>query len=119
MRKKSKIGIVVIMTLFVCFGVSVFTSSIKFGVDNPFTVIRGLYQVSFTDTEYVELQQYPKVIIAKPMSNDLLIEYMENQGYSENEEGRMGAILEFTQTDHKKYIDFSANGLYSLWKWRE
>lgn len=116
--KKAKI-ILTIAALVVCFGVSIFISINKFGVTNPLSVIGGLYQISFTDTKYVEIQKSPKVIIAKPnSSNNLLIDYMESQGYSENKEGRLGSILEFTQAEHIKYVDFSVNGYYSLWKWR-
>lgn len=119
MKKKTKIIMALIVILAIGMGTSMFISTSKFGVSNPLSVMNGLYQISFTNTKYIEIQEYPKVMIAKPTSDNLLIEYMESQGHSEIKEGRMGSILEFTQAEHIDYIDFSVNGFYSLWKWRE
>lgn len=118
MNKNTKM--VVLAVLVIVVAISIFISMSKFSVTNPVSVISGLYQICFTDTEYVEIQEYPKVMIAKQTSsNDLLIEYMESQGYSEKEEGRLGSVLEFIQAEHIEYVEFSVNGFYSLWKWRE
>ena len=120
MKKKAKKVVLILSTLIVLVGISIFLAMSKFGVTNLFSVISGLYQIQFTDTEYAEIQDYPKVIIAKPTSSsNLLIEYMEMRGYSENEEGRLGSTIEFIQADHKEYVDFSVNGFYSLWRWKE
>lgn len=120
MKKRAKTVALVLVALVGSAGISIFLSVSKFGAANPFSVISGLYQIRFTDTQYAEIQEDPKVIIAKPASsNDLLIDYMEMQGYAENEEGRSGSVIEFTQADQKEYVDFSVNGFYSLWRWRE
>lgn len=120
MKKRTKtvgLGLAVLVGLA---GISIFLSVSKFGAANPFSVMGGLYQIFFTDAQYAEIQEDPKVIIAKPASsNDLLIGYMETRGYAENEAGRSGSRLEFTQANHKEYVDFSVNGFYSLWRWRE
>lgn len=117
--KKKSITIALAAVLAVGLGSSVLFSAARFGVANPFSVLAGLYQVGCMDTAYVELQQYPKVMLAKPATVDLLIGYMESQGYAENPEGRTGSILEFEQSGHKIYVDFSVNRCYSLWQWRE
>lgn len=120
MKKRTKTALLISVSFLVLAGISILVSMRKFGVTNPISVISSLYQIHFTDTEYVEIQEHPKVILAKPASaDDLLIDYMEMHGYFENEEGRLGSIIEFTQADHKEYVDFSVNGFYSLWKWRE
>lgn len=118
MKKNTKI--VILVSLVILVGISIFISKVKFGVTNPISVINGLYQICFTDTEYIEIQASPKVMIVTPTSyNDLLIEYMESQGYSESEEERFGSYRKFTQAEHWVYVDVSVNGFYSLWKWKE
>ncbi len=117
--KKKSIMVVLAAVLAVGLGVSALLSAARFGVANPFAVLAGLYQVGCTDTAYVELRQYPKVMLAKPAPVDSLVDYMESRGYAENPEGRTGSILEFEQSGHKIYVDFSVNRYYSLWQWRE
>lgn len=115
MKKKAKKIIFIASPLFIVF---MFISMIKFSISNPFIVINGLYRITFTGVEYMELQKYPKVIISKPeYSYKLLTKYMEEQGYIEND--RLGAIIEFSKSDSLNYVEFSVNKYYSLWKWRE
>lgn len=113
MKKRVKISLFIISILLV---LSIFTSFVKFGTANPISAIIGLYKITFTDTKYIEIQKNPKVIIAKPYnSSKLLYEYMQYQGYFEEE--RLGAISKFTQGDNTVYIEFSVNKYFSLWKW--
>lgn len=52
--------------LLIIFGATVTLVSIeKFNVDNPFAVVNELFQITFTDKQYVEIQAYPKVMLAK------------------------------------------------------
>lgn len=118
MKKHIKKVIIITVLFLALFGISILISLEKFNVENPFSVAIGLYKITFTDTEYVEIQEYPKVIIAKPdNAGDLLYKYMEEKGYIESD--RFGAIIEFTQAESMNLVEFSVNGYYSLWKWNE
>lgn len=118
MKKHIKKTIFIIAFLLVLLGIAIFISLSKFNVENPFSVVTGLYKITFTDTEYVKIQEYPKVIIAKPNNaNDLLNKYMESEGYYEKD--RLGAIIEFAQAESVNYVEFSVNKYYSLWEWNE
>lgn len=66
-NKKAKIIIVQFLLLIVVIGLSSFISYYKFSVLNPLSTARGLFQILFTEKEYVEIQKYPKVILAKPL----------------------------------------------------
>ena len=118
--KKKQMNIVLWTLVVVVFliGLSSFISYAKFSVVNPFSTASGLVKVIFTDTDYVEIQQYPKVIIAKPDTS--LDEYMENEGgYKRVEEEQLGSLHMFSNGDHSEYIMYSVNNYFSKWRWQE
>ena len=76
--------------------------------------------INFVEMEYVEVQQYPKIILAKSDdAESILVEYMKNRGFDEDESGRMGEILRFENEFISQYVLFSSNPLFSKWTWRE
>lgn len=93
-----------------------FLSYSHFGVINPFSTASGLAKVMFTDTQYVEIQQSPRVIIAKPDAS--LDEFMQAQGYSKDEEKQMGALCTFTDGSEEELISYSCNKHFSKWCWQ-
>ena len=115
--KQIKIIIGVLIMTILIIGVSSFTSYAKFGVINPISTAYGLIKVMFTDTEYVEIQQYPRVIVAKPDTS--LDKYMEKHGYTRDTEKQLGALCTFTAGDFKELIVYSQNKYISKWRWRE
>ena len=117
MKKKTKIGIALIVVLVIGIGISILISTTLFGVSNPFVVANGLFQITFTDTEYVEIQSYPKVILAKPGVS--LESYMESQGFTENTEEQLGALRVFEQAEHQQYVVQSVNKYFAKWHWNE
>lgn len=88
----------------------------EFGVINPISTASGLARVVFTEEEYVEIQQYPKVIIAKPDAS--LDDYMAAQGYERDEERQMGALCTFTDGNFEELVIYSQNRHYSKWCWQ-
>jgi len=116
-NKGTKIIIGVLILTILIIGVSSFTSFAKFGVGNPFSTAHGLIKVMFTDTEYVEIQQYPKVIVAKPETS--LDKYMKKHGYKRDTEKQLGALCTFTTGDFEELITYSQNKYFSKWRWRE
>lgn len=81
------------MILGILVALAIFISMTKFNVNNPFDVLNGLYQIAFADTEYIEIQNYPKVVIAKPKA--ALDTYMEEHGFAENKEEQSDSVRMF------------------------
>jgi len=117
MIKKIKIIIVGSFLLMFIAGTGAFISYSKFNVINPISTAKGLLQVVFTEKEYVEIQKYPRVIIAKPSAS--LREYMESKGFQEDKENRMGALQIFRNNDSVQYVMFSTNKYFSKWIWQQ
>ena len=115
--KKIKVTIGVVIILMIIVGIGSFISYSKFRVLNPFSSMTGLIQVIFTENEYVEIQQYPKVILAKP--NASLESYMKEKGFEEDIENRMGALRVFTNDVSRQCVFHSMNQYFSKWRWEE
>jgi len=116
MIRKMKKFAVACLILLVILGMASFFSYSKFNVLNPFSVTYGLVQVIFMDKEYIEIQKYPKVIVAKPSVT--LQEYMKSLGFHEDTENQMGALHRFHNNDTVQYVMYSVNKYFSTWKWR-
>ncbi len=101
---------------------SVLISVDKFSTTNPFAVANGVFQITFTSKEYIEIQKSPKVIIAKSNSApyEALKQFMEGRGYALSENEQRGAMNTFinNETDEIEHVFFSVNKYYSLWVWK-
>lgn len=119
MLRKRKNIIHIAISLTVILGISVVVAMDKFSVYNPISALYGLSKITFTDTEHVEIENTPKVVIAKAGSS--LLDYMDNENYTHLEEEQLGALLAFENnvSGEKQEVFFSANRYYSLWKWVE
>ena len=115
--KKVKTFIGVLIAAIMCTAVASVLSYTKLGVANPFKAVNGLAKVVFTDAQYVEIQQHPKIIIAKPDTS--LDAYMEEQGYERNPEKQMGALFVFTTGGFEELIMYEENRFFSKWSWQE
>lgn len=101
-------------------GVGSLVSQAKLGVSNPLAAASAISQVVLLDADRAKAQDYPRVVLAKPDAS--LEEYMADEGYVEVEGERMGSIRVFATErggDSVNYIEYTVNGLYSLWVWRE
>lgn len=110
---------IIILIIFISI-VSVFISIKTFNVPNPISAGIGLTKILFTEKEYVQIQEYPKIYIAKSNNaQELLINFMKKKGYDYLEDERMASTLVFSNDVSKVYIDFSVNRYYSKWVFRE
>lgn len=116
-KKRIKVIITGFFLLIVIVGAGSFFSYAKFNVLNPLSTVNGLFQVVFAGKEYMEIQKYPKVIVAK--SNASLKDYMESKGFREDKENQMGALHRFQNNDSAEYVMYSTNKYFSKWKWQE
>ena len=114
---KNKKVIVVFFLLMAIVGTSLFISYSKFNVLNPLSTANGLFQVIFIEKQYIEIQKYPKVIVAKPSAS--LRDYMKSKGFQEDKENQMGAVHRFQNGDSVQYVMYSTNKYFSKWGWQE
>jgi|HigsolmetaGSP11D_1036233.scaffolds.fasta_scaffold02171_8 hypothetical protein len=117
MARKTRKYLIICIVFVILLGVSSFISYAKFQVLNPFSTYSGLVQIVFTDKEYVEIQKYPKVIIAKP--NASLQDYMKGLGFQEDIENQMGRLHVFHNNTSTQYVMYTVNNYFSKWIWQE
>lgn len=120
--KKRKVCIMLVFIAIIIVILSIITSYHYFKIYNPLVALQGLYQVVVSEKEYVQIQDYPKVIIAD--SDMMLEDYMQELGYYEiiiNEvsDGDESCIREFQIAENQAYIMQKDYKYYSLWEWRE
>lgn len=95
---------------------SVFTYS-KFDTFNPFSTAIGIVRITATDTDYVQIQSHPRVIIAKPdNANQMFRDFVKSEGYSIIDQ--LGGKYVLEKDGIREYVFFSANKYYSLWSWK-
>ena len=98
--------------------VASFLSRMEFNTANPFSCGVGLAKILFTDTDYVEIQQSPRVILAQPEnSRDLMLNVMQNEGYTFLEDETMGSMHAFEKDGIRERLFFSVNKYFSKWIW--
>ena len=107
--------LLVVLAVVLVYGAAAFASYAKFHVADPISAAAGLAQILFTEKEYAEIQDDPKVILAKPEAS--LDDYMEEQGMIRADDEQMGAILVFRDGDYREYVQYSVNGYFSRWSW--
>ena len=107
--------LLVILAVVLIYGAAAFASYAKFRVADPISAAAGLTQILFTEKEYAEIQDDPKVILAKPEAS--LDDYMEEQGMIRADDEQMGAIPVFRDGDYREYVQYSVNGYFSRWSW--
>lgn len=121
---KKKIIILICVIVFVIVScVSVIISVNVTGVLNPIASVYSILKVNLDkDETYVVAQKKPwKIMIAKPYmdgksANELLDEYMKNDGYEEYD--RMGSVITYkNEKGNERRIHFSVNKYFSLWEW--
>lgn len=117
MEKKMRRSMWICLALIFVLGIASFISYSSFNVINPFVTTSGLAQIFLTDKDYVQIQEYPKVILAKP--NFSLQVYMEGLGFQEDIENQMGALYRFNNDVSSQYIRYSRNRHFSKWIWQE
>lgn len=116
--KKLRIGIVAaVLVVFLTLTAS-FVSYLKFDSPNFFAAGIGLIRITLTDTQYVEIQNSPRVIIAKPQNSmQLFLDTVESEGYTYLADEQMGGMHVIEKDGKKEHVFFSANGYFSKWSW--
>jgi hypothetical protein len=111
--------ILAIITIIIAL-LSSFWSYMKLEVANPLASGLGLAKIFLTDAEYVEIQQSPRVILAKPVdAYDLLLRVMQEEGYTYVEEETMGSMQVFEKDGKKERMFVSVNKFFSTWIWEK
>lgn len=118
LQNRNKIKSLIIFILFVFITFSCGCSYIKFNCINFVVAGIGLWKIIFLNTEYVEIQEYPQVVIAKPDgAKDNLIKYMDNEDFMFKEQ--MGSMMIFENNlNIEQFVSFELNKYYSKWVWQ-
>ena len=94
---------------------------VSFDKFNTFNFIRGgigFAQVMLTDTECVEIQKSPRVVLTKTENNrKIFIEMIEEEGYEYVEQIGSGHIIE--KDGEKEFVISNYNGYFTRWTWNE
>lgn len=91
-------------------------SMIEFNTPNFIAAGIGVVRVIFTDTEFVQVQGNPKIMIAKP-SYQAFLNTVESEGYTVLGEEQMGSMHIIEKNGKKENVFFSMNRYYSKWVW--
>lgn len=96
-----------------------FISFVKLGVINPFSSTIGLIRIHLTNTEFVEINKLPRVVIAKPNNKSLkfFLKTLEEEGYINLEDEQMASRYVFDYKGDKIYVFFTVHALYVKWTW--
>ena len=88
-------------------------------VNRPIMAGFGLIRMMVFNMDYITIQEYPKIIIAKPNNAlDRLKEYMNIQGFRKTD--RLGSFVVFqNDASEEQSLSFRANRYYSIWEWRQ
>lgn len=116
-KKKSRIIVIatIVSALFIiAFIGSCAVSYVTLDTTDPFSASSGLIRIGILGEEYVEVQESPKVILAKPNHN-VLIKYMEALGYTEMRNEQMGSIMVFRNGDETRLVNYYQNRWCSKW----
>ena len=117
MKKRIIVLLTCAFALCILIATASFVSIRTVSVDNPFAAAWGMGKLLLTDAEYVEIQVYPRVIVARPdVSLDQL---MEQEKLTRDESQQMGSIHVFTNGEYSEYIRVSQNRFFAKWRWQE
>lgn len=118
-RAIKNILIIIIIAIFLICAAS-FLSYIKFETANALSSGVGLAKILFTDIDYVEIQESPRVILAQPENSlELLLGMMQDDGYTYLVDESMGSMHVFEKRGVRERIFFSVNRHFSKWIWEE
>lgn len=119
-NKKVKISLEILILLIIILTIGMFVSISKFGVINPFQTAFGLSKIMFTDTDYVQIQDKPKVIVSKPNNAyEMFLDFMKSEGYNYLEGEQLGSMFVFEKSGVQEKVIFSVNAYFSKWNWIE
>lgn len=113
MKRQKRVIIAAALLVVLVLG-SCFATYAVFDTANPLSAAVGLGKITLSDKPYAELSS--KVVLSQP-DYKLLTEYMENRGFTELETEQLGALRVFSDGEHKEYVMYSQNALFSKWRW--
>lgn len=88
----------------------------KFRTINPIKSGVGLAKIYFSDEDYAEVNDSPRVILTDPEnSKEIFIEIIENEGYEYVEQ--MGSVHIIEKNGEKESVDSRINKYVGRWSW--
>lgn len=98
-----------------------FVSFEKLGTFNFVKAGIGFAQIQFTDTDYVEIQKSPRIVLVKDgdSSRQEFMAMLESEGYDYDYEAQMGSSHTFKKGSETQHVISHHNGYFTRWTWNE
>ena len=109
-------ALIIIAVFIVLVGVSCLVSYSNIGVVNPFAAIIGKMQVTYTDVDFVVVQNYPKKIVF-PRVGYSLEDYMGDMGYAKTDQ--LGASFTFEKGGEVVHAVDCGGGFFIRWRFED
>ncbi|MEG1981922.1 MAG: hypothetical protein RR073_05405 [Clostridia bacterium] len=110
-----KIILIIVLIFVILSGVFSFISYQMFSVLSPFSSFLGIAQIYYTDTTQVEIQQKPRIYLAKTTTS--LDEYMATKGFTLNPLNEDTTFSSYQNGDITEKVIVTNTEKYSVWKW--
>jgi hypothetical protein len=115
-KKKTTTVMLIFIVILLLFSVSY----IKFNTFNFLKTSSSVFKVLSGNVVVVQVNNNPNTFISSPNNSmALLKDFMENEGYEYLPDERMASTLVFKDNNRKIYVEFSLNGYYGMWAFRQ
>lgn len=92
-----------------------FVSFDKFGTFNFIKGGIGFARIALTDTDYVEIQKSPRIVLTK--NTEVFFDKIEDEGYEYVEQ--MGSIHTIEKDGKSENVSSHVNGYFTRWTWNK
>ena len=116
--KRRRAVIVCCVLAVVLYLAAAFCSYVYLDTANPIAAGVGLLRVMVFDSEPVEIQKSPRVVIARPERFQTAFEaYVAAEGYTYLAEEQLGKAHYIEKDGEKELVWLHGNRFYALWSW--
>lgn len=110
--KKKISGIIAVLIII---AVSCFISFDKFGTFNFIKAGIGFAQIMLIDTDYVEIQKSPRIVLTE--NAEVFFDRIEDEGYEYIEHKQMGSSHTIEKDGKTELVSSHSNGYFTRWIW--
>lgn len=116
--KRRRTAIVCCVLAVVLYLAAAFCSYVYLDTADPIAAGVGLLRVMVFDSEPIEIQKNPRVVIARPERFQAAFEaYVAAEGYTYLAEERLGKLHYIEKDGEKELVWLHGNRFYALWSW--
>ncbi len=94
-----------------------FVSFDKFGTFNFIKGGIGFARIALTDTDYVEIQKSPRIVLTE--NAEVFFDRIEDEGYEYIEHNQMGSSHTIEKDGKTELVISHNNGYFTRWTWNK